>query len=56
MGELELTSDLAHSERLPLRDLKPAGSRLQPLATSAAGAGLETDHDPDARGRDPERQ
>ena len=56
MRQLELARDLADGERLPLRDVEPARARLQPLAATRARPRLEPDHDPDARGRDPDRE
>ena len=54
--EVELLRDLLHGERVPLGDAEPARPRLQPFASARARAGLEADHDPDPRRRDPDRE
>ena len=54
--QLELARDLADGERLPLRDVEPARAGLQPLAATRPRPRLEPDHDPDARGRDADRE
>ena len=54
--ELELPRDLLHRERVPLRDAEPPRPRLETFPSACSGAGLEADHDPDASGRNPERE
>ena len=54
--EAQLLRDLLRRESLPLRDVEPARARLQPFPATRPRPGLEPDHEPDARRRNPDRE